>query len=171
MQVGMVLQLPAPGVENAGTTWQICADEAGIGSKFFYRRSRRPEHDGIGQPLVGEEEGADLGGHGEGEQEMVAWQSPGQLGREPLPCFEVLTLGAVPVAAGSFDDMGFTAIAASIDGGTVYPGTALDDGREDFLLLFWQVGMVVEKLLAIGSEDLGDGSHAHTSRIRLLMMV
>jgi hypothetical protein len=60
-------------------------------------------------------EGPELFGHGEGEYEVVAGQSPLKLGIEPLAALEVLALRAVTVAAGAVDPMLLTALIALID--------------------------------------------------------
>ena len=170
VQMGMILHLSSPGMEHGGKSRQIGADEARIFGQFFDRAGRCREHGAIGGLLMGAAEGPKLFGHGEGEQEVIAGQSPLKLCIEPLAAFVILALRAVAVAAGAVDQVFFTAAVALIDGNAVCSGTAVDDGIDGLFMLQRHIGISGEIFGAEGAEDLGNGAHDHTSSMTELMI-
>ena len=135
VQMGMILHLSSPGVENGGKTWQIGAYEARVFGQFFDSAGRCREHCAIGSLLVRAAEGPNLLRHGKGEQEVVAGQSSLQLRFQPLAAFMILALRTVPIAAGAVDKMFLAAVVALIDSNAVLSGTAVDDGIDGFFVL------------------------------------
>ncbi len=70
MEVRMVLELSAPGMEDAGKTGQVGADEALILSEAFDGRCRRLEHGRVGDALMWPDEGSEGLRDGEGDEEV-----------------------------------------------------------------------------------------------------
>jgi hypothetical protein len=170
MDMGMVLQLSPPGVQNSGKTRQIGTDMARIPGQFFDGAGCRRKQRTIGKTLMAAAERPDLLRHGEGEHEVLTGQTAAELASQPIPAFVVLALGTMTVAAGSVDMMQPAAPLAAIDGDAEIAGTTVDDGVDHFLVLIRQVGKPLPVFRGKGSEDTGDGSHGHTSRITELMI-
>lgn len=74
------------------------------------------------------------------------------------------------VAAGTVYMMCRTAGLATIDGHSEIPGTAVDDGGDDLFMLFGYVWKPQKVFRCKGFEDLGYGTHGHTSFITELMI-
>ena len=105
VEMGVILHLPSPGMEHGGKSRQVGAHEARISGQFPDRPACCPEHGAIGGSLMAAAERPELFGHGKGEHEVRAGQSAVKLSFEPLAAFVVLTLRAVPIAAGAVDRM------------------------------------------------------------------
>jgi hypothetical protein len=82
----------------------------------------------------------------------------------------MLALGTMTVAAGPIDVMGLTASLTMIEGYAEVAGTAVDDGIDDFFMLFRQTWKSAQVFRGKGSEDIGDGAHDHTSFMMELMI-
>ena len=80
-------------------------------------------------------EGPKLLRHGKGEQEVVAGQASLQLCFQPLATFMILALRAVPIVAGTVDQVFFAAVVALIDGNAILSGTTFDDGIDGLFVL------------------------------------
>jgi hypothetical protein len=66
----MILQLPAPGMEDAGTARQVSAEKELVCGEAFDGLRGRCEQGRIGELLMRADEGAEGFGDGEGEEEM-----------------------------------------------------------------------------------------------------
>lgn len=168
--MGMVLQLPPPGVQDTGEARQIGADIPRISGQFFNSSGSRIEQGFVGKALIAATKWPDLLGHGEGEHEVVSRQSAAQLVFQPIAALMVLAPWAVAVAAGSVDAVGCTAALAPIECDTEVAGAAVDDGIDDFFVLIGQVGKTLQVFRGKGPENIGDGRHCHTSFITELMI-
>ena len=96
----MLLELPAPGVQDTRQTRQISADAACIVGETFQRCCRGFAQGLIGRSRMGTTEGTSRLRHGEGEEEIRPWELLLQLVVEPLLRLIVLTLWAMAIAAG-----------------------------------------------------------------------
>jgi len=160
MDVGVVVELTAPGVEDTEETWEICSDVLGISSQGGHSLGRGCEHGIVRGALVAADEGVELLGEGEGDQEMVSWHLPLHLFMEPLMSLLVLTGGAVAVSAGAEEEMGFSTLLTLIEGGSKGLGSTVDDGTDDLEVIAGHgLCVAVDILWAVGSEDVVDGSH------------
>lgn len=99
VDMGVVVELTAPGVKDAEEAWEIGSDVLGISSQGGHGLGRGCEHGIVGGALVAADEGVELLGSGEGDQEMGPWHLPLHLFMEPLMSFLVLTGRAVAVSA------------------------------------------------------------------------
>jgi len=99
MDVGVVVELTSPGVEDTEEAWEIGSDVLGIGSQDGHSLGRGCEQGIVRGALVAADEGVELLGYGEGDQEMMPWHLPLHLFMEPVVGLVVLTGGAVAVSA------------------------------------------------------------------------
>ena len=110
--------------------------------------------------LVAADEGVELLGDGEGDEEMVSWHLPLHLFIEPLMSLLVLTGGAVAVSAGAEEEMAFAAVLTLIESGSEGLGSTVDDGTDDLEVIVGHGPCVAMDIVwAVGSEDVVDGSH------------
>jgi len=103
MDMRVILQLPAPGVEDAGATRQVGPDEALVLGQPLESRSRRLQHRLVREALMGADEGSERLRDGEGEEEVRPGQLFLQVMLEPLLGCMLLTLGTMAVATGMMD--------------------------------------------------------------------
>ena len=114
VEVGVILELSAPGVQDTGATREVGADTARIRGEAFAGRRRRLEQGLIGHALMRAEKGTEGRRDGKGEEEVRTWKVLLKLGLKPERGFVVLTLGAVSVAAGMVDTVWFAPALALI---------------------------------------------------------
>jgi len=160
MDVGVVVELTAPGVEDTEEAWEISSDVLGISSQGDHGLGRGCEQGIVRGALVAADEGVELLGDGEGDEEMVSWHLPLHLFMEPLMSLLVLTGGAVTVSAGAEEEMGFTTLLTLIESGSEGLGSTVDDGTDDLEVIAGHgVFVPFHVLRAVGSEDVIDCSH------------
>ena len=168
--MGMILQLSAPGVQNAGEPRQIATDVSGILGQFFNGLGGCLEQGLVSNPLMAAAKGPDLLRHCESEHEVPAGQTAAQLIFQPIPALMVLAPWTMTVATGPVDVMGLAASLTAIDGDAEVTGAAVDDSINDFFMLVRQIREEVQVFRGKGSEDIGDGTHDHTSFMMELMI-
>ena len=128
----MVLQLPAPGVQDTGETWEIGPDEARVFGQPFEGRCRRLKHGLVREALMRAEKGTQGLRDGEGEEEVRSGKLFFQVVFKPLLGFMLLTLGTVAVATGMIDAVLPPTVWALIEAMAVVSALALLDGTDDF---------------------------------------
>jgi len=99
MDVGVILQLPSPGMEDAGETGQIGAEEAVVFGKQLYGFGRGMKQGLIAGFLMSTDKVTQFLRYGEGDQEVGTRGLPIKLFFEPLSSLVMLTLGTVAVSA------------------------------------------------------------------------
>src|SRR5687767_11378385 len=100
MDVRVVLELPAPGVQDPGAPREVGPNEPRVCGEPFEGFSRGMEHGVIREPLLRAEEGTQGCRDGEGAEAVGSRQLFIEMMCEPLRGFLLLTLGAVAVATG-----------------------------------------------------------------------
>ena len=165
----MILELPAPGMQDTSKTGESSAEEAGIAGEAFEGFRRRLEHGLLGQPGMGAAEGAQGFRKGKGDEEVRVWELVVELLVEPLPRLLVLTLGTMAIAAGMRETVVLSTALAGIEAVAVGTGAACADGLHGFEVCRRQIGGACEVLCAIGSEDGGDRSHDGNPCMTVLM--
>ena len=160
VDVGVVVELAAPGVKDAPEAREIPSHVLGISSQGGHGLRRGCEHSIVRGALVAADEGVELLGSGEGDQEMVPWHLPLHLVIKPALSFLVLAGGAVAISAGSESEVGFSASLALIEGRSEGGSSAVDHGADDLEVVVGD-GVVepVDVVLPIGAEDIVDGFH------------
>jgi hypothetical protein len=101
---------------------------------------------------------------------MLTRQASAQLAFQPVPAFMVLALWTVAIAAGSVDVVELLATLAAIDRHAEIAGAAVEYGIDNLSMLIRQVGKSLKVFRDKGPEDIGDGTHDHTSLITELMI-
>lgn len=116
MDVGVILELSSPGMEDAEETGQIAADELWIRSELFHGSRGSGKQGGVGEARVAADEGTEVLRDGEGDEEMRRGEMAVDLALEPLAGFSVLTLGTMAVAAAAEYDMSLATLLTAVDG-------------------------------------------------------
>jgi hypothetical protein len=132
MDMGVKLEGPTPGVEDAEEPREICTDKLFIRDRFLHCFGGCLEQGRVGCSLVLANESTQTLWDGKGEQEMMAGELPFDLFLQPLAALMVLTRGAMAISTGPIDPMEFAALLALIKGDTTSVGTTGDDGINDF---------------------------------------
>ena len=94
----VVLELPAPGMQDPGEPREVGPDEALVCGQPFEGRSRGVKHGLVREALMRADKGAEGLRDGEGEEEVRPGQLFVQVVLEPLLGCMLLTLGTVAVA-------------------------------------------------------------------------
>ena len=103
MDVRVVLELSAPGMQDTGKPRERCPDKTFVFGEPFERLRRGGEQGVVREALMRADEGSERLRHGEGEEEVRPGQLFVQVVLEPLLGLMLLTLGTVAVATGMID--------------------------------------------------------------------
>jgi hypothetical protein len=156
-EVRVILQLPAPGVEDAGAPRQVGPQAALVGGEAFEGERRGGAQGVVGGTLVRADAGAQGLRDREGPQEVWPGQLCVEVGLKPRRGFVLLTLGAVPVAAGMLDTVvsptGWTRREAM----AVVAAAALWEGAEDLAVCKGQLGGALQGRWSKDGADLAEG--------------
>jgi len=125
-------ELTPPGVQDAEEAGQVPADVTLVPGEGLDGVRGGGEERAIRGPLVAAHKGAQGLGHGEGEEEMVPGEGPGEPAFQPHAALVVLALRAVAVAAGAERPVGFPALGARIARHPTGVGPAGHEGLERF---------------------------------------
>jgi hypothetical protein len=168
VDVGVILELPTPGMEDAGEPWEISPDETLVCSESFEGERRGGEHGVVGGALMRADEGAERLRDGEGEEEVRPGKLALQVVMKPLLGFMLLALGTVPVAAGMRDAVLFLTVWALIKAMAIGAAAAVLDGADDFAVHEGEVGVTLQILRGKGGEDVAEGGHGSSPCMRVL---
>jgi hypothetical protein len=169
MDVRVVLQLPAPGVQDPGEPREVRPDETRIGGQPLEGHGRRLKHSVVREALMRADKGPQGLRDGEGEEEVRPGQLFFQVLLEPLLSFMLLALGTVAVATGMIDTVVFAAALALVEAAAVMPTAAVLDGADDLVVRGGEVGIARKVLRGEGVEDIADGRHAWNPRMSASM--
>jgi hypothetical protein len=159
MDVGVVLELPAPRVEDPGKTREVGADKTLICGEPFEGERRGVEHGVVPEALMRAEKGAQGLRDGKGEEEVRPGQLVLQVVLEPLLGFMLLTLRAMTIATGMIDAVLPPTVLALREAVAVVSALAVLDGADDLAVGEGQMGVALQVLWRKGSEDSAEGSH------------
>ena len=159
VDVRVVLELPAPGVQDTGKPREIGPDEAFVGGEPFEGERRRLKQSLVREALMGADEGAERLRHGEGKEEMRPGELFVQVVVEPLLGFMLLTLGTVAVATGMIDAVVSPTALALIEAVPVLSAAAVLDGADDLAVCEGQLGVALQVFWSKGGADLAEGGH------------
>jgi hypothetical protein len=166
--MGVVLELPAPGVQDAGKTGSGGADEALVFGEPCEGRGGRLEHGVVREVLIGADTRTPGLGDGKGEEEGRPGKRLVQMMLEPLRGCMLLTLGTVVVATGRMDTVLLTTTVARREAMTVVSAVALLDGADDLARRRGQLGLALQGLWRKGSEEIAEGRHGRSPCMRVL---
>ena len=168
MEVGMGLELPAPGVQHPGKPREVSPDETLIGNQPFEGRGRGMEQGLVGGTLVRADEGPQGLRDGAGEEEVWSWQLCVQVVCEPLRGCMLLTLGTVAVATGMLDTGLSATVGALREAMAIGAALALWDGRDGLAVGGGQVGRALQGCWRKSRDDLAQGGHGRSPCMRAL---
>ena len=96
LPMGMVLQLPAPGMQHSEEAGPVATDVLGVLAKLFHGVRRSREERRVANPLVRADEVAQLRRDGVGHHEVMARHHPPHFPLQGSPC------GSDTVGSGDF---------------------------------------------------------------------
>jgi hypothetical protein len=134
MDVRVVLELPAPGVQDAGAPRESGPKEALVCGEPFEGARRGVEHGLVGDALMRADEGAEGLGDRKGQKKMGPRQLCVQVMLEPLLGCMLLTLGTVAVPTGMVDAVVSPTVWALREAVSICAALALLDGADDLLV-------------------------------------
>jgi hypothetical protein len=160
MDMGVILEGSASGVEDAEESGEITADVFFIQSEFFDGFGGSLEQASVSCPLVLTDETAQTLWDGKGEHEMVAGELAFHTFFQPLSALLILTGGAMAVSTGAMDPMELAALLALIEGDPTSLGATGEDGIDDLAVCIGHsLGKAFQILGAERSEDLINCGH------------
>ena len=159
VDVGVVLELPAPGMEDARETREVGADETFVFGQPLESRCRRLKQGLVREALMRADEGSACLRDGEGEQDVRPGQLCVQVVLEPLLGCMLLTLWAVPVATGVIDAVLLATPLALREAVAVVPALALLDGANDLALCEGQMRGARKVFWRTSRAELAEGGH------------
>jgi hypothetical protein len=168
VNVGVVLELPAPGMQDAGETRQVCPDEPLVLGQPFEGERRGGEHGVVRAALLRADAGSERLRHGEGEEEVRPGQLLLQVVCEPLLGFMLLTLGTVAVATRMLDAVLPPTTWALREAVAVVSALAVLDSANDLAVGGGQVGIALQVFWSKSREDSAEGGHGRSPCMRVL---
>ena len=160
MDVGMILQSSAPGMEHAEEAGEVGADVLGIFGEFFDGLGRSLEQSGVAKALVLADERAQLLWDGKGDQEVMARELALDAGLEPLLSIGGLAGGAVAITAGNKELLWLSTAFTLVERNAAGLSPTRYDRIEDFAMGGGHGrSITLEVLRAEGGKDFTDGGH------------
>jgi hypothetical protein len=166
VDVGVVLELPAPGVQNTDEPREVCPNEALVCGEPFEGERRGAEHGVVRKALMGADEGSERLRHGEGEEEGRSGKLFFQMLVEPLVGCMLLTLGTVAVATGMMDAVLPPTVLALREAMAVMSAAAVLDGAHDLAVREGKVGITLQVLWRKGGDELAERGHGRSPCMR-----
>ena len=164
----VVLELPAPGMEDAGKPWEIDPEETLVLGQPFEGHGRRVKHRLVRGALMRADEGSERLRDCEGEEEMRPRELFGQVVLEPLLRCMLLALGTVPVATGTIDAVFFPTALALIEAVAVMSALALLDGTDGLTVCSGEGGRALQGLRGKSRADSAESRHGSSPCMRAL---
>ena len=168
MDVRMVLEWPAPGMQDPGAPRAVGPDEALVCGQPFAGRGRRVQQGLVRGALRRADAGSERFRDRAGEEEVWPGQLCGEVGLEPLLGCMLLTLRAVAGATGMVDAVVPPTGLALIQARSVRADLALLDGVEGLAVGGGEVGRALQVCWRKGGEDVAEGGHGRSPRMRAL---
>jgi hypothetical protein len=164
----VVLQLPAPGMQDTGAPREIGPNEALIVGQPLEGRCRRLKH-GLGSnALLRAEKGTQGLRDSEGEEKVRPRELFVQVVLEPLLRFMLRALGTVPVATGTIDAVLFPTALALREAVAVMAALALLDGTDGLTVCSGEGGRALQVLRGKSREDIAESRHGSSPCMRAL---
>jgi hypothetical protein len=165
----MILELPAPGMEDAGKAREVRTDKALVVGEAFDGLRGGLEQGRIGSALMRADKGSEGFGDGEGDEKVRPGKLFVELFVEPVLSFMMLALGAVAIAAGVVDAVLPATAVALIETVSIMAALAVLNGTHGLVVEERQMGIAREVFWRIGLEDVADGGHEASPCLRELM--
>ena len=168
VDMGVILELPAPGMQDPGEPWQVGPNEPLVCGEPFEGERRGVEQGVVGGTLMRADKGSECFRHGESEEEVRPGQLLLQVVCEPLLGFILLTLGTVAVATGMLDTVLPPTAWALIEAVAVVSALAVLDSADDLAVGGGQVGRALQVFWSKSGEDIAEGGHGRSPCMRAL---
>jgi hypothetical protein len=168
MDMRVVLELPAPRMQDPGEPREVRADETRVVGEPFEGCSRGGEHGVIGETLMRADEGTQGLRNGEGHKEVRSGQLLVQVMCEPLLGCMLLTLRTVAVPTGMVDAVLPSTAWALRETVPVVSAAAVLDGADDLAVRGGEVGRALQVCWRKGGEDSAQGDHGSRPCMRAL---
>jgi hypothetical protein len=168
MDVRVVLELPAPRMQDTGETREVRPDETLVFGEPFEGFRRGVEHGVVPEALMRAEKGAQGFRDGEGKEKVRSGELFLQVVLEPLLGFMLLTLGTVAVATGMIDAVLPPTVLALREAVPVMAAVALLDSTDDLAMRHGEVRVALQILWRKGGEDIAEGGHGRRPCMRAL---
>jgi hypothetical protein len=168
MDVRVVLQVPAPRMQDTSETREVCPDEPLVFGEPFEGERWGVEHGVGGDALMGAEKGAQGLRDREGDEEVRPRELFVQVMMEPLLGCMLLALGTVAVATGMMDAVLPPTALALREAVAIVPALALLESADDLAVRGGEVGIVLQVLWGEGIEDVTQGGHGRRPCMRAL---
>ena len=168
VDVRVVLELPAPGMQDPGEPREVGPDEALICGQPCEGRCRRLKHGLVREALRRADEGSECLGDGEGEEEGRPGQLCVQVTCKPLLGLMLLALGTVAVATGMLDAVLASTAWALREALSVMAATAVLDGADDLAVYSGESGIALQILRGKRCEDIAERRHGSSPCMRAL---
>jgi len=159
VEVRVVLELPAPDMQDARETREVCPDKARVCGQSLEGRGRCVKQGLVREAVRRADEGSERLRDGKSEEEVRPGQLLLQVVCEPLLSFMLLTLGAVAIAAGMMDAVLPPTVLALIEAVAVVSALAALDGAADLAVGEGQMGVALQVLGRKGGEASAEGGH------------
>ena len=166
VEVGVVRELPAPGMEDARATRAGGADATFVCGQPLASRGRRLPQGLVREALLRAEEGSACRRDGAGEQDVRPGPRCVQVVREPWLGCRLLTLWAVPVATGVLDAVVLAPPWARREAVAVGPALARVDGAHDRARCEGQRRGARKVCWRTSRADLAEGGHGRRPCMR-----
>jgi hypothetical protein len=131
VDMGVILQRSAPGVQDPGEPWEVGPHAALLGGEPCEGESRGVDHGVVREALRRADAGSERLRHGEGEEDVRPGKLFVQMLVEPLRGCMLLTLRTVAVATGMMDAVMSPAAWARREAMSIVSALAVLDGAED----------------------------------------
>ena len=159
VDVGVVRELPAPGVEEAGEPREGGAEEALIVGQPLEGHGRRLQQGVIREALMRADAGAQRRRDGAGAEEVRPGERCGEMVLEPLRGGMLRTLRTMAMATGMMEAVVAPTVLALRKAVAVRAALALWDGADDVAVGGGEVGGALQVFRRKGSEESAEGGH------------
>lgn len=164
----VVLELPAPGMQDTGESREIGPDEAFIFGPPLEGRCRCLNQGLVSNALLRADKGTQGLRDSEGEKKGRPRELFVQVMLEPLLRFMLLALGTGPVATGTIDAVFFSTALALLEAVAVMAALAPLDGTDGLTVCSGEGGIALQGLRGKSSEDIAESRHGSSPCMRAL---
>ena len=164
----VVLELPAPGMQDTGAPRELGPDEALIVGQPLEGRCRCLQQGLVSNAWLRADKGTQGLRDSEGEKKVRPRELFVQVRLEPLLRFMLLALGTVPVATGTIDAVFFPTALALIEAVAVMAALALLDGTDGLTVCRGEGGRALQVLRGKSRADIAESRHGSSPCMRAL---
>jgi hypothetical protein len=168
VDMGVILELSAPGMQDAGEPREVCPDEALVLGQALESHGRRLQQGLVRAALMGADAGSERLRDGAGEEEVRPGPLLVHVVVEPLVRCMLLTLRAMTIAAGMIDTvLAFTARALR-EAVAVMAALAISDSADGCAVRGGEGGGAFQIFWRKGVQDVAEGGHGRSPCRRVL---